>query len=165
MMATRWRCCRLSAEASLIQIAMRPISTGRVTQAVRKHEHGAVVTFTGTVRNTSRGKRVLYLEYETYQKMAEAKLRQVADEIRQRWQLHDVAMVHRVGRLEVGDVAVVIAVGAPHRKEAFAACQYAIDRIKAIVPIWKKEVFEDGEVWVETEESVTRDAAPGIKDV
>lgn len=99
---------------------------------------------------------MLYLEYETYQQMAEAKLREIAGEIRQRWQLEDVAMVHRVGRLEVGDVAVVIAVGAPHRKEAFAACQYAIDRIKAVVPIWKKEVFEDGEVWVEGEESVTR---------
>ena len=163
-MATRWLSFHLSAEVSLIQIVRRPISTQRVIRAVRKDEHGAVVTFTGTVRNTSQGKRVLYLEYETYQQMAEAKLREIAGEIQQRWQLEDVAMVHRVGRLEVGDVAVVIAVGAPHRKEAFAACQYAIDRIKAVVPIWKKEVFEDGEVWVEGEESVTRKTAPGADD-
>lgn len=148
----------------MIQIVEQAIVPERVVETVRKEEHGAVVTFAGTVRRTSLGRRVVYLEYETYRPMAEAKLGQIVDEIQRQWQLEDVAIVHRVGRMEVGEVALVIVVGAPHRREAFAACQYAVDRIKAIVPIWKKEVFEDGEVWVEGEQHVTGETASGAGD-
>lgn len=109
---------------------------------------GAVVTFVGVVRGNSKGKRVLYLEYEAYKEMAEKKLAEIADEIRQKWGLDRIVIRHRVGHLEVGETAVVIALASPHRKEGFEACQYAIDRLKQIVPIWKKEVWEDGETWV-----------------
>lgn len=109
---------------------------------------GAVVTFVGVVRGNSKGKKVLYLEYEAYKEMAEKKLAEIGDEIRERWGLSNIAIRHRVGHLEVGEVAVVIAVASPHRKEGFEACHYAIERLKQVVPIWKKEVWEDGETWV-----------------
>lgn len=108
-----------------------------------------MVSFVGLVREQSKGKSVRYLEYDAYKEMAEKKLREIAGEIQSKWGLSDVAMCHRVGRLEVGETVLVIAIAAPHRKEAFEACQYAVDRLKQIVPIWKKEVYEDGEVWVE----------------
>jgi len=116
---------------------------------VNKSGNGGICTFVGTVRDNADGKSVLHLEYDAYAEMAEKKLADVAAEIKNKWGLDDVSIVHRIGKLEIGEAAVVIAVGAPHRKEAFAACQYAIDRIKEYVPIWKKEYFEDGEVWVE----------------
>ncbi|HID87231.1 MAG TPA: molybdenum cofactor biosynthesis protein MoaE [Anaerolineae bacterium] len=110
---------------------------------------GAIATFLGTVRDHSRGRRVLYLEYDAYPEMAERTLRQIGEEIRERWGLDRVAIVHRIGRLEIGEASVAIAVAAPHRAEAFEACRYAVDRLKEIVPIWKKEVWEGGEYWVE----------------
>jgi len=103
------------------------------------------------VRDTARGKAVRYLEYEAYPPAAEQSFRQIADEIRQRWGIDRVAIVHRVGRIEIGEASVVIAVASPHRAEAFDACRYAIDRLKQIAPIWKKEVYEDGEVWIGSE--------------
>jgi len=109
---------------------------------------GAVVAFVGIVRRFSRGKRIKHLEYEAYQAMAEAKLREIGREIKERWDIDGVAIVHRIGSLEVGEKSVVIAVGAPHRAEAFEACRYAIEQLKRTVPIWKKEVYEDGEVWI-----------------
>ncbi|MBI4320801.1 MAG: molybdopterin converting factor subunit 1 [Chloroflexi bacterium] len=115
---------------------------------VNNERAGAVVTFVGVVRGFSRDKRVLYLEYEAYREMAEKKLEQIGQEIRDRWGLDRIAIRHRVGHLDVGETAVVIAVASPHRREGFEACQYAIERLKQIVPIWKKEVWEDGEVWV-----------------
>ncbi len=135
----------------MIDITDGPINPELLTNAVRKDSHGAVVTFLGTVRNQSMGKTVLHLEYEAYKEMAEKELRQIAGEIEERWGLDRVAIAHRVGHMAVGEIVLVIAVGAPHRKEAFAACEYAVDRIKQIVPIWKKEVFENGECWVEGE--------------
>jgi len=125
-----------------------PISPDQVIAQVHKPDHGAVVTFVGTVRNQAEGKRVLCLEFEAYGEMAEQRMREIAEEIRKRWGVADVAIWHRTGRVEVGDIILVIAVGAPHRAQAFAACHYAIDRLKVVVPIWKKEVREDGEVWV-----------------
>lgn len=113
---------------------------------------GAVVTFVGTVRGFSKGKKVVYLEYEAYKEMAEKKLAEIGREIKARWGLDRVAITHRVGHLNIGDISVVIAVAAPHRQEAFEACQYAIDDLKKTVPIWKKEVWEDGETWVGLEE-------------
>ena len=131
-----------------IEITTAPISTEAVAEKVKRDSYGALVTFEGRVRDNSEGQRVLYMEYEAFQEMAHKKLAEIADEVRARWQPLDIAMSHRVGRLEVGEVALAIAVASPHRKEAFAACQYAVDRIKEIVPIWKKEIRENGGVWV-----------------
>jgi MoaE-MoaD fusion protein len=109
---------------------------------------GAVVTFVGNVRRDNEGRDVDYLEYEAYPGMAEAKMAEIGEEIRQRWGLSQVAMAHRLGRCEVGEASIVIAVASPHRREAFEACHYAIDRVKEIVPIWKREVWKDGAVWI-----------------
>ena len=131
-----------------IEITTAPISTEAVAEMVKRDSYGALVTFVGMVRDNSEGQRVLYMEYEAFLEMAHKKLAEVADEVRARWQPLDIAISHRVGRLEVGEVALAIAVASPHRKEAFAACQYAVDQIKKIVPIWKMEIREDGGVWV-----------------
>ena len=128
----------------MIEITSKPITEQQVIDRVKKNTHGAVVTFTGIVRDNSEGKQVLYLEYQAYPEMAEKKLAEITTEIRKRWGIPDVDIIHRIGRIEIGDVAVVIAVGSPHRRAAFEACQYAIDRIKEIVPIWKKEFYADG---------------------
>ena len=118
------------------------------TASVRRDSNGAVVTFLGTTRRTSMDKTVLYLEYEGYVPMALKKLREIADEVAQRWPIQDISILHRIGRLEIEDISLVVAIASPHRKEAFQACGYVVDRIKETVPIWKKEVFEDGQVWV-----------------
>jgi molybdopterin synthase catalytic subunit len=135
----------------VFKITEAPIVLEEVTKAVVRPPCGAVVTFVGVVRNESRGKRVSYLEYEAYPPMAEKQMRQVAQEIAERWPaVVAVALVQRVGRLQVGDVAVVIAVSTAHRDEGcFEACRYAIDRLKEIVPVWKKEVGPEGTEWVE----------------
>jgi len=117
-------------------------------EAVRDPGAGAVVSFIGTVRKISQGREVLYLEYDAYAEMAEGKLAEIGREIAEQWGTERIAIVHRVGRLEVGEAAVVIAIATPHRAEGFAACRYAIDRIKEVVPIWKKEVFKEGQAWV-----------------
>jgi len=139
----------------LFQITDKPIQTEEVISRVHGNEYGGVVVFIGKVRSHSHGKEVLHLEYDAYPEMAEKKMREIAAEIKDKWGLNEVAFCHRTGRLEVGETAIVIAVAAPHRREAFAACQYAIDSIKKKVPVWKKEVWADGEVWVgwETGES------------
>lgn len=133
----------------MFKITRDPIQVEPLISQVKKNEHGGIVTFIGTVRNNSNGKKVLYLEYDAYPEMAEKKFEQIAAEIKSKWGIKDIAIVHRIGRMEIGEVAVAIVVGSPHRKEAFEACQYAIDTIKQIVPIWKKEVGEDGEVWID----------------
>ena len=120
-----------------------------VTATVENQSNGGVVTFLGTTRNKTRGRQVLQLEYEAYEGMANKMLTRIADEIRERWGIVHVSIAHRFGRLEVGDVSLVVAVAAPHRREAFAAAQYAVDRIKEEAPIWKKEFYTDGEIWVE----------------
>ncbi len=122
---------------------------------------GGIVTFSGTVRDHARGKRVVALDYEAYQPVAEKMLSRIGDEARERWAIDSIAIVHRTGRLGVGEVSVVIAAAAAHRAEAFAACQYAIDRIKVIVPIWKKEFYEDGSQWVGSEADYQRE----VKDI
>src|SRR5207244_8415784 len=110
----------------------------------------AIATFTGTVRDNSRARRVLYLEYEAYRPMAERKLGELAAEVARRWECR-IALRHRLGRLEIGEASVMVAVSSPHRATAFEACRYAIDTLKVTVPIWKKEVWEGGEVWIEGE--------------
>ncbi|MCL5076225.1 MAG: molybdenum cofactor biosynthesis protein MoaE [Chloroflexi bacterium] len=132
----------------MFEITTEPLSVDPLIELVRKDADGAVVAFVGVVREVSKGKRVKYLEYDAYKEMAEAKLKQIGDEIQERWHLSGVAIRHRIGHMEIGETSVVIAVAAPHRREGLEACQYAIDRLKEIVPIWKKEVYEDGEVWV-----------------
>ncbi len=116
--------------------------------AVSDDAAGGTVVFVGMVRNQTKGKPVVRLEFEAYAPMAEKEMRKIADQITEKWDALHVAIHHRVGVLKVGEVAVIIAVSTPHRKAAFEACQFAIDTLKETVPIWKKEVFEDGEVWV-----------------
>ena len=136
----------------MIQITDKPLDPEAITAQVERDTNGAVVTFLGNTRSSTGDRTVLHLEYEAYRPMADHKLAEVADEMRQRWGVQDVAIAHRLGRLEVGETSLVVAVASPHRKEAFAACQYSVDRIKQTVPIWKKEFFEGGEVWVESPE-------------
>lgn len=140
-----------NADADKFAITFDPISLDEMTTKVLKPETGAVAVFAGVVRNVSAGKAVEHLEYEAYEEMAVAKLRQVAAEARQQWpDIVDIAIVQRIGHLEVGDNAVIVAVSSPHRGDGcFEACQYAINRLKQIVPIWKKEVSPDGSEWVE----------------
>jgi len=130
------------------QITEEDIFVDAVVARLADPAIGAVITFVGVVRGVTEGRQVHYLEYEAYPGMAESVLRQIGDEIRARWEtIREVAIVHRVGRLQVGETAVVIALSAAHRHEVFDAVHYAIDRIKEIVPIWKKEVWADGAEW------------------
>ncbi len=138
-------------DADVFRVTFDPVTLDEVVRAVVQPRTGAVATFVGVVRAVSSGKEVAYLEYEAYQEMAVAKMRQIAGEVRDRWpDIVDIAIVQRVGHLDVGDVAVAIAVSSGHRDQGcFEACRYAIDRLKQIVPIWKKEVGPSGEEWVE----------------
>jgi molybdopterin synthase catalytic subunit len=132
----------------LFEITTGEISVDEVVARLADPAIGAVITFVGVVRGTTEDREVRYLEYEAYPDMAEETLRQIGDEIRARWKtIREVVIVHRVGRLEVGEIAVVIALSAAHRPEVFDAVRYGIDRLKEIVPIWKKEVWTDGEEW------------------
>lgn len=132
----------------MLKVTGHPLSVEGAVSAVTKSTCGAVATFIGVVREFSRGRRVSYLEYEAYPEMALAKMRQIEQEIQEKWEVGGIAIQHRVGRLEVGEASVVIAVAAPHRRQALDACAYAIERLKQIVPVWKKEVSPDGSYWV-----------------
>ena len=138
---------------AMIEITYELLNPEAITAKVRKDTNGAVVTFLGTTRSSTSGRQVLHLEYEAYRPMADNKLAQIMEEVRERWPaVQDVAIAHRLGRLEIGDISLVVAVACPHRKDAFQACQYSVDRIKQVVPIWKKEYFVGGEVWVGNQE-------------
>ncbi|WP_042463717.1 molybdenum cofactor biosynthesis protein MoaE [Neobacillus dielmonensis] len=130
------------------EISKEPINIQKVIDKVVQREAGAITTFIGTVRELTHGKKTLFLIYEAYESMAVKKLEQIGREIEERWEGSKVAITHRVGRLDITDVAVVIAVSTPHRADAYEANRYAIERIKEIVPIWKKENWDDGEEWV-----------------
>src|SRR5919202_7049150 len=130
------------------RVTEEPLSLDAVVTEVADERAGAIATFTGTVRRHSRGRDVVYLEYEAYAQMAEDVMAQIAAELEQRHDLTAVAMHHRVGRVEIGEASVVIAVSAPHRHAALAACKDAIDELKERVPLWKKEVYEGGEEWI-----------------
>jgi len=132
----------------MYEISKEPIDIQVVINKVVQREAGAITTFIGTVRELTHGKKTLFLIYEAYEAMAVKKLEQIGLEIEQRWDGSQVAITHRVGRLDITDVAVVIAVSTPHRVDAYEANRYAIERIKEIVPIWKKEHWEDGESWM-----------------
>jgi MoaE-MoaD fusion protein len=134
------------------RVVHQVLSPDAIAELVDDPGAGGVVIFSGVVRNQTGGRPVKFLEYEAHAPMAESKMREIGDAIRARWsEVRRIAMLHRIGRLEIGESSVLIAVSAVHRGDAFAACQYAIDTLKRTVPIWKKEHFEDGEVWVQSE--------------
>jgi molybdopterin synthase catalytic subunit/molybdopterin converting factor small subunit len=132
------------------------ISLDAVLKSARRNDCGAVVLFLGTVRDSFQGMTVSGMEYEAHKVLAEHSMRDIVDEVRVRWPVKAVKVVHRVGRLGLGDVSVAVAVAAPHRPAAFEAARHVIDRLKEITPIWKREFTEDGEVWIEGDERIAR---------
>jgi molybdopterin synthase catalytic subunit len=139
------------AENDIIALLHSAIDLPAIVGDVRADPDGAVVTFDGFVRNESHGRRTLYLDYEAYERMALVKMREIAQSAHQNFAIHRLAIVHRLGRLQIGETSVFIAVSAPHRAAAFDACRFAIDTLKRTVPIWKKEYFEDGAIWADGE--------------
>ena len=133
----------------MIEITEKPISPELMVNKVKTGSSGCVVTYIGVIREYSQGKSVLSVEYRDPDRMAESKLREIASETRRKWQLNNLAIYHRIGKLRVGDINIVIAVASTHRQEGFAACQYAIDRFKQLVPTQKKETYQDGSLRVE----------------
>ena len=133
----------------IYQIVRKPIQVNKLTQQLVQDEDGAMVTFLWVVRNIIRGRSTMFLKYEGYEPMAIKKITEIGTIIHRQWQIGRIGIVHRLGRLQIGEVSVAIVITSPHRKVAFEACQYAIDTLKKIVPLWKKEFFEDGEIWVE----------------
>jgi molybdopterin synthase catalytic subunit len=125
-----------------------PLSLDRVVNEVRSDEAGAIATFSGTTRVHSRGRTVTHLDYEAYEGMAEKTMAEIAGSLEERYELSAVAIHHRIGRVGIGETSVLIAVSAPHREDALAACKDAIDELKERVPLWKKEVYEGGEEWI-----------------
>ena len=138
----------VSGGTDLFEITDQPLSLDALVRCIAQESSGAIATFLGTVRALSRGRRVQHLEYDAYPEMATAVMRQIGAEIRERWPVDEIAIQHRTGRLEIGEASVAIAVASPHRREALYACSYAIERLKEIVPIWKKEVWADGAEWI-----------------
>ncbi|WP_020531335.1 molybdenum cofactor biosynthesis protein MoaE [Flexithrix dorotheae] len=132
----------------MIKITDQPINITEVIELVNASGAGAIDVFIGTVRNKTQEKQVTRLEFEAYDGMAVKEMQKIAESAKSKWPVQKIAIYHRKGVLEIGEVAVVIAVSTPHRKDAFEACQFAIDTLKQTVPIWKKEVFEGGEEWV-----------------
>ncbi len=139
--------CSLITE-KMIAITEEPINTSEIIESVQADGAGAINVFIGTVRNQTQAKPVVQLDFESYDSMAVKKMQEIANQAAARWPIQKVAIVHRKGSLQIGDAAVVIAVSTPHRKASFEACEYIIDTLKEVVPIWKKEIFEDGAVWV-----------------
>lgn len=138
--------------AAIIKVTPEPLDSAAIRslrEAVTHSSDGGIVTFEGVVRDNAHGRRVRYLEYDAYPEMAEQEMASIAAEMERRWSTDHVVMAHRVGRLEIGECSVVIIVACAHRAEAFEACRYAIDTLKTTVPIFKKEVWDDGEEWVE----------------
>jgi molybdopterin synthase catalytic subunit len=132
-----------------VEVTEAALDPQRLAELVRRDEAGAVLVFQGVARNNSEGRQVVALEYDAYPKMAVRKLREVAQDVRARWPVTGIAVQHRTGRLAIGEASLLVAVSSAHRAEAFEACLYAVDRIKQTVPIWKKEIWQDGDgAWV-----------------
>ena len=142
------------AGEDVIEITRAPIDIAGLRARLLAGESGAVVIFDGVARDNTKGRRTRFLEYEGYEAMALKTMAQIAGEVHEQWPVNRVGIVHRLGRIEISESSVVIVVTSAHRRVAFEACHYAIDRLKKIVPIWKKEYFEDGEVWVENPEAM-----------
>ena len=132
----------------MIKLDHNPLNIQEAIDRVSAPGVGGIDVFIGTVRDATDGKKVVALEFEAYEKMAISELQKIIDEAGARWNIHKISIIHALGRREPGELAVVIAVSAAHRDMAFAACRYVIDSLKKTVPIWKKEIFEDGEIWV-----------------
>lgn len=132
----------------LIKISDKPLDSQEVIDLVASPDAGAIDVFIGTVRNSTQNKSVQRLEFESYDSMAIKEISKIIEKASAKWPVIKMAVHHRKGILDIGDIAVIIAVSSPHRKAAFEACQFAIDTLKETVPIWKKEVFDDGEIWV-----------------
>jgi MoaE-MoaD fusion protein len=137
----------------LFELTDQPLDSRRLEAAVARSGAGAICTFTGVVRDNSRGRETTRLEYQAYPGMAESQMRAIAAEIAERWPEARIAMAHRTGVLEIGEASVVVSVSCPHRGDAIAACKWGIDRLKETVPVWKKEFFSGGEVWIEGNEA------------
>jgi molybdopterin converting factor subunit 1 len=138
-------------ERRYASIVHAPIDTARVVDDIKRAEDGAVVVFEGVVRNQTRGRKTLYLDYEGYEEMAVQKMEELAAKALKQFQIRDVTLIHRLGHLEIGETSVLILVASAHRAAAFEACRWLIDTLKRTVPIWKKEYFEDGAVWADGE--------------
>ena len=136
-------------KGEVYRIQEEAIASDALYESVLRDSDGAVTTFAGVVRDHSLGRDTEYLEYDAYKSMAEKKMEEIGDEVKARWEVDRVGILHRIGRLEIGEISVLIAISSPHRKASLEACHYAIDRLKETVPIWKKEVWIDGEAWVE----------------
>jgi molybdopterin converting factor subunit 1 len=141
-----------AVSGDIFQLVREAIHTPEIVEGLKAPEDGALVVFDGFVRNNFKGRRTLYLEYEAYESMALRKLREIGAHMREKFSVHRVAIVHRLGRLEIGETSVLIAVSSAHRAAAFEACRYGIDTLKRTVPIWKKEYFAGGAVWAEGEQ-------------
>jgi molybdopterin synthase catalytic subunit len=134
---------------NLFRITTQKIGVASVVRKVHDIESGAVVLFIGTVRKLSKGKEVKYLEYEAYKEMALREFCKIVEEIKEKWNVKKIAIIHRTGKIKLGEASVIIAVSAPHRDEAFQASRYIIEKLKQTVPIWKKEVWEGGDEWIQ----------------
>ncbi len=141
----------VSGGNDLFEVTADPLDPARVVEAVRRDDAGAVALFYGIVRDNNLGRRVLHLEYDAYPQMAVKVMREIAEEVRSKWPLAGIAVQHRTGRLEIGETSLLVAVSSAHRAEAFEACHAYVDSLKERVPVWKKEVFEGGEEWIEGE--------------
>jgi MoaE-MoaD fusion protein len=147
--------------ADLFELTRSTIPIDEISRSLRAPEDGALVVFDGFARNNFRGRATLYLEYEAYEEMALAKIREIGAQMHEKFAIHRVAIVHRLGRVGIGETSILIAVSSPHRAAAFDACRYAIDTLKRTVPIWKKEFFADGAIWADGElPPATANSAP-----
>jgi len=135
----------------MFSVTDKPINFQELVDCVTDPEAGAIATFIGTTRNNNQGRKVIALDYETYREMAEKELARLGEEAKKKWQICRMAVVHRIGPVQITEPSVMIAVSAAHREAAFAACRFAIEEIKKTVPIWKKEVYEGGEIWIGTQ--------------
>ena len=135
----------------MFRVTDTPIDLHELVDCVTDPEAGAIATFIGTTRNNNQGRKVIALDYEAYPEMAEKELARLGEEAKKKWQICRMAIVHRIGPVQITEPSVIIAVSAAHREAAFAACRFAIEEIKKTVPIWKKEVYEGGEIWIGTQ--------------
>jgi len=142
----------VSGGSPMVVITYDALDPEEITARVRKETNGAVVTFLGTTRLYAEGRKVLHLEYEAFTEMALKKLEEIRVQLQREWDIEDIAIAHRIGRVDIGEISLVVAVASPHRYEAFMACHQAVDRLKVMVPIWKKEYFEGGHHWVACED-------------
>ena len=135
----------------MFRVTDKPIDLHELVDCVTDPEAGAIATFIGTTRNNNQGRKVIALDYEAYPEMAEKELARLGEDAKKKWQICRMAIVHRIGSVQITEPSVIIAVSAAHREAAFAACRFAIEEIKKTVPIWKKEVYEGGEIWIGTQ--------------